>query len=209
MPSAKTVNLTNDPFNLLQFYSGESFGEGRWRVQKNGDASCLELTGGAWGADLVTTEDFEHFKLDFQVKLDEMGNTGIFWGIIGGKNLYDYPIYMQGPELQLVQKQHPDAKKPKNSTSALYDILAPEKKFNLEKDTFYKVMLIKTSQRIEHWINGELALSYSPQSFFDPHFLVGSKFDKVPAYGQHSLGKVGIQDHAMNVTFCNMTLERL
>jgi len=70
-----------------------------------------------------------------------------------------------------------------------------------------RIQFINT--RVEHWLNGELLIQFTPWSEDWYERKRSGKLEKFPEYGISSKGLVGIQDHGSRVWFRNIRIRKL
>ena len=159
-----------------------------WRI----DGDVLAKEGEV--EDIVSRESFGDFELEFEWKVSEGGNAGIFFR---GTRDYDY-IYWSAPEYQLLDDaRHPDGGNRLTSAAAAYALYAapvgvvkPAGEWNLAR-------IVVDGARVEHWLNGRKVVSYELWSPDWKAKVAASKFAKYPSYGLAKEGLLGIQgDHA-------------
>ncbi len=150
-------------------------------------------------ADIVTKDEFADFELEFEWKIGDGGNSGIFYR---GAEEYEH-IYWSGPEYQLLDDVHGEDNKTRlTCAGAAYGIypsppghLKPVGEWNTTR------ILVKGSH-VEHWLNGFKLLEYEIGS---PDWLArvkASKFSAWPNYGLARSGHIGLQgDHSGTLAF--------
>ncbi|MEL6986353.1 MAG: DUF1080 domain-containing protein [Bacteroidota bacterium] len=208
-------------------YNGDKMPPG-W-VVKNGELSFdtelgleQDYTG---GKDIIyAKEEFDNFELYLEWKLPKGGNSGIFYH---AKEGYDSP-FVVAPEYQLIDDANyanihdltayntslgypnPEKLQPLQQTGADYAMhptkankkLNPIGEWNSSKIVF-------TETKVEHWLNGELLLSFVPWS--DEWYAKknSDKWQGSPDYGKFKTGYIGLQDHSSPIWFRNIKLKKL
>lgn len=235
-PAAETAEAQNDWIYLFdgtstegwRAYNGDKLPPG-WTIQDSTLTFDTELgleqnyTG---GVDIIYgAEEFDNFELSLEWKLPEGGNSGIFYHLKEG---YDAPPEV-APEYQLIDDEnyasihditeynlslgyteHPEELKPLQQTGADYamhppdpnKILHPVGEWNTSKIVF-------TPERVEHWLNGKMLLSFVP---WDEAWYAQKNSDKwktSPDYGKYKTGFIGLQDHASPIWFRNIKIRKL
>ena len=80
----------------------------------------LTLTGS--GGDIITREQYDNFEFELQWRVEEGGNSGIFFNVTEDK---DY-VWQTGPEMQILDdERHQDGKNPLTSAGSNYGLHAP------------------------------------------------------------------------------------
>lgn len=179
------------------------------------------------GKDIIYgAKEYDNFELYLEWKLPKGGNSGIFYHIKEG---YDGPPVVS-PEYQLIDDENyakihdltayntslgytenPDELKPLQQTAADYamhpvtndkKILHPTGEWNTSKIVF-------TPEKVEHWLNGQLMLSFVPWSAEWHEKKNSDKWKNSPDYGKFKTGFIGLQDHASPIWFRNIKIKEL
>ena len=178
------------------------------------------------GVDIIYgAEEFDNFELSLEWKLPEGGNSGIFYHVKEG---YD-GIPQVAPEYQLIDDEnyarihdlteyntslgytdHPEELKPLQSTGADYamhppdpgKVLHPVGEWNTSKIVF-------TPERVEHWLNGKLLLSFVPWDDAWQAQKDSDKWKTSPDYGKYKTGYIALQDHSSPIWFRNIKIRKL
>ena len=209
-------------------YNGDSLPPG-W-IAKNGELTFdTELgleqnyTG---GKDIIYgLEEFDNFELYLEWKLPAGGNSGIFYHLKEG---YNAPPEVS-PEYQLIDDlgytkihditgynkslgytENPSELKPLQQTASDYamhpananKILNPIGEWNSSKIVF-------TPERVEHWLNGKMVLSFEPWSEEWHKKKNSDKWKNSADYGKFKKGYIGLQDHASPIWFRNIKIKKL
>ena len=209
-------------------YNGDSLPPG-W-IAKNGELTFDTKLGleqdYKGGRDIIYgDEEFENFELYLEWKLPEGGNSGIFYHIKEG---YDAPPVVS-PEYQLIDDvnyakihdlteyntslgytENPNELKPLQQTASDYamhpakadKILNPIGEWNSSKIVF-------TPERVEHWLNGNIVLSFVPWSEEWYKKKNSDKWKNSADYGKFKKGYIGLQDHASPIWFRNIKIRKL
>ncbi len=171
-------------------------------------------------------QEFENFELYLEWKIPPGGNSGIFYHVVEG---YD-GIPEVSPEYQLIDDLHytdyhgikeynqsigvtknPEKLQPLQSTGADYAMYAPDqskKKLNPTGE-WNSSRIVFTPERVEHWLNGEMLLSFVPWSEDWEAKKSGGKWGLAPDYGIFKKGFIGLQDHGSSLWFRNIKIKEL
>lgn len=179
------------------------------------------------GRDIIyAAEEFDNFELYLEWKIPEGANSGIFYHVKEGYG----SIPEVAPEYQIIDDQNyarmhdlraynismGSTKNPQDlqdwqKTGADYamhvandanKILHPAGEWNSSRIVF-------TPERVEHWLNEKLLLSFVPWSE-DWYKRKGSgKWVNSPDYGIHRSGYIGLQDHDSPIWFRNIKIRKL
>lgn len=179
------------------------------------------------GKDIIYgAREFANFELYLEWKLPKGGNSGIFYHVQEG---YEGPPVVS-PEYQLIDDENyakihdltayntslghtenPNELKPFQQTGADYamhpvttknKLLHPTGQWNSSKIVF-------TPEKVEHWLNGELLLSFVPWSEDWKKRKNSDKWKNSPDYGKFKTGFIGLQDHASPIWFRNIKIREL
>jgi Domain of Unknown Function (DUF1080) len=174
---------------------------GGWRV----DGDVLRKEGEV--EDIVSRESFGDFELEFDWKVSEGGNAGIFFR---GTREYDY-IYWSAPEYQILDDaRHPDGGNRLTSAAAAYALYAAPEGVVRPAGEWNQARLVVDGARVEHWLNGQKVVSYELWSPDWKAKVAASKFAKYPGYGLAKAGLLGIQgDHAGTLELRSMRIRPL
>jgi hypothetical protein len=170
-----------------------------WKVEDG----VLTKADKAPGGQIVTTENFTDYELDWEWKISEKGNNGIKYLI--DENRPAAP----GPEYQMLDDDgHPDAKNgTTHRTAALYDLIAaaddkpvkPAGEWNESK------VIVKGSH-VEHWLNGKKVVSYELGSPELKALVAKSKFKTAAGFGDKITGPIMLTDHSDAVWYRNIKI---
>lgn len=209
-------------------YNGDSLPPG-WTIEDNALTFDTELgleqnyTG---GKDIIYgAEEFDNFELYLEWKLPEGGNSGIFYHL---KEDYDSPNGVS-PEYQLIDDENyadihdlteyntslgydnPSELKPLQKTASDYAMhpANPEKKVLNPVGEWNSSKIVFTPERVEHWLNGKMVLSFVPWDDAWYETKNSNKWKDSPDYGKFKTGYIGLQDHSSPIWFKNIKIKKL
>ena len=165
-----------------------------------------ELQGG-W--DIVTDEAFENFELKLDWKISEYGNSGIFYTV------QEIPEYDEGwkssPEMQVLDDQgQKDGMIRSHRSADLYDLIPCTTRRTKAANNWNSSKIVKNRGKVEHWMNGEIVLSYDLNSDEWNNMIANSKFAPYSEnFGSTGPGKIGLQDHDDTVWYRNIKIKSL
>lgn len=157
--------------------------------------------------DIISTDQFADFELQFEWRLSEGGNAGVFY-----RATEEYEkVYWTGTEYQLLDDaNHPDGRNRLTSAGANYGLypsppgaVKPAGQWNTSR-------IMVRGNHAEHWLNGVKLLEYEYGSGDWRAKVAASKFSEWPAYGRAMRGHIAIQgDHTGTLALRNIKLRPL
>ncbi len=178
------------------------------------------------GQDIIyAKEEFDNFDLTLEWKIPPGGNSGIFYHLKEG---YQGP-YEVSPEYQLIDDanyaamhnltdynislghtENPAALQPLQQTASDYAMYAadPMKKKLNPAGEWNTSRIVFTPERVEHWLNGEMVLSFAPWSDDWQKRKNEGKWKDFPDYGKFKTGYIGLQDHDSPLWFRNIKIKK-
>lgn len=181
-----------------------------WRVE-NGELmvehSGMEEAGG--GGDVITREKFGDFELELEFALTDTSNSGIFYLV---QEVPETPIWHSAPEFQLLDDETYKVTYPELTTSQLtganYDMHAQTVNYSKPIGEWNQARVVKKGKHVEHWLNGNLVISYELQDADWQARYAKSKFAAYPTYATAEEGHLGLQDHGHLCRFRNVRVRR-
>jgi hypothetical protein len=172
-----------------------------WKVE-NGVLSKVKSTN-----DIVTRDEYDNFELEWEWKIHEGGNAGMFYR---GTEEFE-KIYFTAPEYQLLDDANaPDGKNRLTSAAANYALYAAPAGVVKPADQWNSSRIVARGAHVEHWLNGQKVVEYEVGSPDWEQKVKASKFATWPKYGRIAKGHIGIQgDHAGELAIRNMRIRTL
>lgn len=170
------------------------------------------------GGDIIFAHDFKDFELQFEWKIAEAGNSGVFFL---AKEIKGQPIYVSSPEYQILDNEkHPDAKQGvdgNRKSASLYDMIPAKPQNSKAAGEWNTSKIVVKGKKIQHFQNGKKVVEYTIRTPEWTKLLQASKFsqEKWPlAFELLSKvgaepGIIGFQDHGDNVWYRNITVKVL
>lgn len=194
----------------LNLFNGKDLGG--WHMYNSSNAvnwivedGVLFTVGG--NGDIVTDEEFENFVLEVEWKIENEGNSGIFYYVIEDEKYKT--IWETGPEFQIIdENNYPIELLEKQKTGACSDVIAPDKLTSNPPGEWNFTRIISNNGNIEHWLNGHLVLSFSMDSEKWRNAFQDSKFAEFD-YAKIRKGKIGLQDHGDPVFYRRVRICKL
>ena len=192
----------------------DKFPEKGWEI-KDGELRVLPANGGesANGGDIVTTEDYGAFILEFDFKFTDTANSGVKYFVTEKEGNSGSAI---GLEYQILDDaKHPDGKLGvigNRTLASLYDLIPSIKHPNsLRKIGEWNKgkIVVYPDNKIEHWLNGVKVLDYQRGTQYYYALIARSKYAKWPDFGMAPKGKILLQDHGSSVAFRSIKIKEL
>lgn len=171
--------------------SGWSFDQGLIHLSQR-DANNAELAGGH----IITTNEFEDFELEFEWKITKNGNSGIKYMVqrYGDRHL--------GLEYQIYDDNGVHKVDAKNSTGAIYDLVAPDVDKPLKPaGEWNRSKIVVQNTTIEHWLNGQLIAKAIMYNHEWQARIAESKFNDVPGFCKSRRGRLMLTDHGSDAWY--------
>lgn len=168
------------------------------------------------GGDIVTTEEFGAFDLQFEFKITDTANSGVKYFVTEKENTAGSAI---GLEYQVLDDdKHPDAKLGSigNRTMAsLYDLI-PSLKITSGRREKLPVgewnrgrIIVFRDGKVEHWINGWKVVEYQRGTQYFYALVAKSKYEKWPGFGMAPKGRILLQEHGTHVAYRSIKIREL
>lgn len=189
-------------------YKREDFPHDGWRINEDGS---LQVLAGEYGDDIVTRQKFGDFDLRFDWKVSEGANSGVIYRVAEGEEEHFRLPFMTGPEYQLLDDdRHPNGKNPKTSAAALYGLIAcNDNKKLMPVGEWNTGRIVVQNNRVEHWLNGELVVSYELNSEPFVQMVANGWGRDWPGFAKQETGYISFQDHRNDVWFRNIRIREL
>ncbi len=170
-------------------------------------------------------EEFDNFELYVEWKIPPGGNSGIFYHVKEG---YPGPPVV-APEYQLIDDENyakihdltsynsqfgvaePRDLQDWQKTAADYAMHTPDpaKKTLNPAGEWNSTKIVFTTEKVEHWLNGKMVLSFVPWSEDWNIKRNSGKWDGSPDYAKFKTGFIGFQDHGSDLWFRNIKIKKL
>ena len=190
-------------------YNMSAFPDKAWKVE---DGALVTQTG-VPNIDLVTKESYKNFELEFEWKVSEAGNSGIFFhmkeSLTHQSDNGNSPNWLDNFEMQLLDDINFNDTAAIRSAGSLYDLIIPKNKHLKPVGEYNTAKLIVRGNHVEHWLNGTKVVTYQMGSHEMNTLLKESKFKDNPGYGKSPNGLIMFQHHGQKVWFKNIRVRRL
>lgn len=188
-------------------YNQETLPSG-WVVEDGTLKSLGE--GGDIGGDIVyDLQEFENFELSLDWKIEEGGNSGIFYHIVEGDQ-YE-AAYYTAPEFQLIdQEGFPEKLEPWQSLGGDYGMYDPDYEGAMKPaGEWNSARIVFTDEKVEYYLNDKKTLEFQPWSEDWKKRKEEGKWKDFPDYGEARKGLIGLQDHGSFIWFKNIKIREL
>ncbi len=196
-------------------YCKDSFPSSGWKVV-DGKLQVIGSGKGeaGHGGDIITKNKYENFEFSVEWKVEEGGNSGIFYLAQEKCGEDGQPIWKSAPEMQILDNdKHPDAKLGENGNrqaGALYDLIPAEPQTFKGANKWNKAKVMVYQGTVVHYLNGEKVLEYHLWTDDWKEMVKDSKFKKYDDFlNPAKEGHIGLQDHGNNVWFRNIKIKEL
>lgn len=158
------------------------------------------------GGDIITEDQFEDFELSLEWRVEEAGNSGIFYLASEDADR----IFESAPEMQILDDAgHADGGSPLTSAGSNYALHPAPRGVVRPAGEWNEARIVVRDGHVEHWLNGQQIVTYELGSEDWQRRVDESKFAEWPTYGQARRGHIGLQDHGDPVWFRNIKVREL
>ncbi|MCB1122712.1 MAG: DUF1080 domain-containing protein [Verrucomicrobiae bacterium] len=192
-----------------QVFGSPVAGLDRWSVQGDTLSLASKPEGSKSKLDLIITEKpIEDFELSFEWNISPGGNGGVIYLVKEG---LEYQLaWHTGLEMQLIDNDAYKGKlNHKNQNGDLYGLVSSSIDSTKPAGEWNHSRIIRKGNFIEHWMNGDLAVSIEMGTDDWKKRVSGSKFAPWPEFGKMKEGNIILQDHGDSIAFRNLKLKEL
>ncbi len=159
-------------------------------------------------ADLLTDVQYENFEFDFEWKIEEEGNSGVFINVVEKPEIKT--AWATGPEYQLLSNSHAEVNVPLKRSGCLYNFF-PQKNPAATKSSseWNQSKIIQLDGKTQFFLNGVLTteVDFKSQAWADA--VANSSFSNYPEFGKSTKGHIALQDWAKGISFRNLKIKEL
>ncbi len=164
---------------------------------------------GAGGGNLMTTQDFSNFELEFEWKIGTGGNSGVYYR--------DRPESRKKNGVVLEYAIHDDQNKRlanQQCSGALWNLTstygnAGSLSVLRGTDEWNQGIIQANGKRLTHWLNGVKSADIRVGSTAWSQAIQKSKKSEPPGFGQQETGRIVLQQHTGPVSFRNLRIRPL
>ena len=166
------------------------------------------------GGDIIFDQKFKNFELEFEWKVAEGSNSGVFYL---AQETEGEPIWKSSPEYQILDNErHPDARLGKDGnrmSASLYDLVPAVPQNSKPAGEWNKGGIMVYKGTVIHYQNGKPVVEYHLWTDDWKNLVAGSKFAEYDAFvnagGENREGYIGLQDHGDDVWYRNIRIKIL
>ncbi|MEP0846901.1 MAG: DUF1080 domain-containing protein [Phycisphaerae bacterium] len=184
-------------------YRGKAFPDKGWTI----DAGCLKTVAAGPKTDIITTDTFGDFELEWEWRVAAKGNSGVMYRVT---ETYE-ATWQSGPEYQILDDAgHNYAPDKPGAAGALYDLYpAPASKPLRPVGEFNAARIRLRDGVLQHWLNGVKVVECQLGSEDWKQRVAASKFSAYPEFGAAARGHIALQHHGGDVWFRNVRVRDL
>jgi hypothetical protein len=208
-PQKKEINEGKSLFNGKnldgwRFYKDKE--NDSWEVDADGSLHCKPFDGNEKRANLITTDQYENFELNWEWKISAQGNSGVMFRVT---EEYDEP-YLSGPEYQLLDDiGYPGKIEDWQKTAADYGMYIPSAAKPKSVGEWNSSRIVVNANHVEYWLNDAKVVEYELGSEDWQKRKAASKWNEAVGYGAAKKGHICLQDHGGEVWFRNIAINQL
>lgn len=159
------------------------------------------------GGDLTSNKMYKNFDLKLEWRISPAGNSGIMFHVGEDTAKYKYSFWT-GPEMQILDKAHPDATV-KHMAGDLYDLISSSKRSEKAAGEWNQAEIVCMDSKLDFYLNGVNTVSTFMWDDQWNKMIANSKFVEWPDFGTLKQGHIVLQDHGNMVEFKNIMIKNL
>ncbi|MEJ2206075.1 MAG: DUF1080 domain-containing protein [Gemmatimonadota bacterium] len=157
--------------------------------------------------DGVSTEGWRGYELTFDFQVSPVGNSGVFYLVQEheGEELWEVaPEFQVLDDTAYIEMGTMDMHK--HLTGDNYDLHPSRVAASNPIGEWNHGRILVDGTHVEHWLNGQMTVSYELRSPEWEELVAASKFADAPHYGRATSGRIGIQDHGHEIRYRNIKI---
>ncbi|MDP2042141.1 MAG: DUF1080 domain-containing protein [Algoriphagus sp.] len=159
-------------------------------------------------ADLVTDGQYENFEFQFEWKIEEEGNSGVFINVVEKPEILT--AWASGPEYQLLSNSHAEVNVPLKRSGCLYNFFTQKNPAETKSSTEWNHSKItQIDGKTQFHLNGVLTMEVDFKSQDWAEAVANSGFKQFPEFGKSTSGHISLQDWAKGISFKNLKIKEL
>jgi 3-keto-disaccharide hydrolase len=176
-------------------------------IAKDGELFCDANSKREQG-DLTTDGEYQNFDLQFDWKIEKMGNSGVFIDVVERPELQT--TWASGPEYQILEKSHPDYPDITKRSGCLFGFgsqrnVAAATGFGEWNHSRIKQM----NGKVEFYLNNALTVQQDFRSQEWLNAISQTHFKNYQEFGKHTKGHIALQQWAKGISFRNIKIKEL
>jgi type 1 glutamine amidotransferase len=162
---------------------------------------CLRHAHAGKGGDLITSQTFADFELEFEWSAAHNANSGVKYRVKDAG-----AVHMLGPEYQVLGAGGVAVGAPADTlVGALYDLQPASAVTLAAPGSFQSARIVARDSRVEHWLNDHRLLTVDLDSSHWQNVLQNSKFRQHADFARNP-GVLGLQDHGGEVWYRSLRI---
>jgi serine/threonine protein kinase len=149
-------------------------------------------------------DSFGDFELQFEWKLENGGNSGVYYRAYPGAGINVWPTDSAEFALDATHRVNDDA-----SNGALWNVLAPATNHYVNPQRFRNAKIVCAGTSVEHWIGDKLVLKYDTSSESFQRALMNSDNHAFKEAGPRPNGKIYLQSNVGEIRFRNIRIRSI
>ncbi len=165
----------------------------------------------ASGGDLMTTDTFTDFELEFEWKVAPGANSGVKYNVSEPRSMKSANHAALGFEYQVLDDSlNDDNKVPSHRAGSLYDMIPPNGEKTLRPvGEWNRSRIVLRGNHGEHWLNGKMVVSYDLATPRMDSLLAASKYRSIAGFADRRAGHIVLQDHGDATWYRAIRIRRL
>ncbi|MCK7553773.1 DUF1080 domain-containing protein [Chitinophaga sedimenti] len=143
-------------------------------------------------ADLVTNKIYKDYILQFDWKLSEAGNSGVFINVLEDPAIP--ATWASGPEYQLLDAKHPDYSNLKKRPGCLYNFAPQANAVEAKHGDWNTSRIEQQHGKVKFYLNDILTAEQDFTTAAWRDTIANTHFREWPEFGKHTEGHIALQD---------------